>query len=831
MNPPRATYRLQLHGGFTMFDAAGLVDYLARLGISHLYCSPILQAVPGSTHGYDGVDPQQFDRERGGEEGFEALAQACEHAGLGIVVDIVPNHLAISSVQNKWWQDVLQFGRDSTYAMYFDIDWEAGGGALVLPVLGETLEEAIRANRLRVERAGDTAYVAYFDQLFPLSPATDAVLLHDAHASPNALMQLLEQQHYRLCHWREDAQLNYRRFFDIATLAGVCVERPEVFDAVHARVLELVHRGRVEGLRIDHPDGLRDPRGYFAQLAERAGDTWIVAEKILATDERLRDDWAIAGTTGYDFLSEVLAVLIEPEAAVALSSLYMELTDSTATCADVVFDAAAQVSTRLFSGELRRLVTIAQRIGERDVRLKHSLESLSAAIAVFAACMPVYRTYIVPERGEIADEDVAVVHQALARAKARRGELPSELFDAIADLLLLATRAPDDIRAGADKDEFVARFQQFTAPITAKGEEDTAFYRFNRFVALNEVGGEPARFGCDVDMFHAAMRYRAEHWPASMLTTSTHDTKRSEDVRARLAVLSEIPEVWAVGVREWMERNRSLRAEGATVIDAETEYMLYQNLVGAWPIDADRMVAYMHKATREAKQQTSWREPDQAYEQLIESFVRSLLDDGAFTASVTSFVDRVRTPGRIKSLAQTLLRCVCPGVPDLYQGCELWDLSLVDPDNRRPVDFALRRKLFDSLGSASIAAVWNALDDTDDAGLPKLWTIMRALEIRRATPEAFGADSGYAPLKVIGEQADRALGFARTDARGQARVCAVVPIRTTAVSEWRDTAVTLPLISGGWQNAITRESVGSSSVRLAALFHAAPIALLTGDAT
>jgi len=919
-----------------MRDAAELADYFERLGVSHLYLSPILQSAPGSPHGYDGVDPTRLDDDRGGEAGFESLRNACAQRGLGLILDIVPNHLDVSSPENRWWRSVLELGEASPFADSFDIDWDEPGVSeaeqgVVVPVLGERLPDAVESGDIRLTLNGGTITARYFDHEFPLSPATVADLLQvaaerseapvrdrlaaaaerfrDAAAEmerdepeagaetleaskghlrntldespaaggvvertlaetsrdPEALERVLEAQNYRLMFWRRAARsLNYRRFFNINTLVGVRVERPEVFDAVHELPLRLGALDGVDGLRVDHPDGLRDPAAYFRRLRQRAPEAWLLAEKILEPGEALRSDWPIDGTTGYDFLNQVLGAMVDPEAEEPLTALYQQATGAPDDSHEIEFEAKWNAARRLLAADLARLVRIVQQV-EGAAGFERAV--LADAIALLAACFPVYRSYAAPERGEIADEDRRLIDEAHRLARRRRPDVSSEALEFIKSLLTLERTPPPGAERPAPEDEFAARFQQYSAPVTAKGVEDTAFYRFHRFIALNEVGGTPQRFGSTIDAFHAANIARASDWPASMLATSTHDTKRSEDVRARLAVLSEMPDEWAGAVRRWSSMNEALRTEGPAEIDRKTEYLLYQTLIGAWPLEADRAAAFMLKAAKEAKERTSWVDPDENYEEALERFTRGVLKRDDFVADVERFAGRLLRPGRVNSLAQALLKFTAPGVPDIYQGCELWDLSLVDPDNRRPVDYDLRRRLLseldgmapqeslsnrwggrlarlggparsDSAKGESIVqglphSIWPELDDPDDPGLPKLFLTATALRVRHRHAAAFGPGGGYQPLEIAGERAENVIAFARLDAGSAVRTVTVVPRLTATLESWGDTAVALPKTPGRgvWIDHLSGARIDTGRVRAADLFRDAPLSLLTEEKT
>ncbi len=793
MTVPTATYRLQLHAGFTLDNAARITPYLRDLGVSHLYLSPILQSAKGSTHGYDATDPTKIDAERGGPEALERLLAACREHDLRVVLDIVPNHLDVSSIANPYWKDVLKLGRDSEHAPMFDIDWEANNARVVLPVLGSPLEDEVAAGNLTVVEEDGEPMLAYYDHRFPLAPEMDTAA---------SIRAIADAQHYELAFWREaSARVNYRRFFDINTLAGVRVEDDPVFEKTHALIATLAARDEIDGLRVDHPDGLRDPKGYFDKLAKLAPNAWITAEKILEPDEQLRPDWPVAGTTGYDFCNDALAVLMHPAAEDELTNLYNDFTGEQHDFAATVYDAKLKAATELLAADNARLVRVLRAEASAELAAASDAE-FAETIAVLAASWPVYRTYLVPGSSPSV-EDRTEIEAAAGDACARRPDLCARLKQACAHLTTPA--------------EFAARFQQYTAPTTAKGVEDTAFYRNNRFIALNEVGGAPTRFALGPAKFHQRCQDRPA---ASMLTTSTHDTKRAEDVRARLAVLSEVPEPWAVTARAWRERHAD------ATISRDALYRFYQTAVGAWPIDADRLVAFMLKAEREAKRETSWLDQNEAYERDLETFVRQALADDGWTAEVDAFVDTIRTRGRIKSIAQTLLRLTCPGVPDTYQGSELWDLSLVDPDNRRPVDYDLCRALLQDLPNLSPAAIWRTINDPDDPGLCKLFTVHRAMQARCRLPAAFAPGAGYTPIAAEGPDAQRFIAFARGG--DGPRACVVATRLTTG---GLDASFALPRAASGhaWRDVLSDRLAGAGTYAMGDVLTVAPAALFVDE--
>jgi (1->4)-alpha-D-glucan 1-alpha-D-glucosylmutase len=875
-----ATYRLQLRPGFGFDEARRLIPYLAELGISHVYTSPYLQAASGSTHGYDVVDPTQVNAELGGHEARERFVDALVDAGLGHVIDVVPNHMAIIPHENPWWWDVLENGSSSRYARYFDVDWDSSEerwpNKVLLPVLGDHYGRVLEAGELALRHAAGRITVHYWDHAFPLDPSTLGSLFGRAAATTGSQMlglvadacdllpqpragereeierrhrdkaalgeilrrvcteepdtvaaidqevaalngdvdrldALLDGQNYRLAFWRSAMRdLGYRRFFDINDLAGLRVEDPEVFAATHELPLRWVRDGSVQGLRIDHPDGLRDPAGYFQRLRHAAPAAWVVAEKILEPDEQLREDWPIEGTTGYDFLACAGGLFVHPDGAGPLSHVLDEFTRDAEPFAARVEAAKREVLDVLLGSEINRLTALFVTVCERHRRHRdYSRAALAEALREVAVAFPVYRTYVSGLRGDVAEEDVRRVEAAIAGARAARPEIDAELLSFLQDLLLL--RVDGDLEA-----ELAMRFQQLTGPAMAKGVEDTAFYRDLRLVAVNEVGGRPDHFGTSADDFHAFCAHAAEHWPQGMLTTSTHDTKRSEDVRMRLSLLSEIPDTWARAVQRWTRLLEPRRPDG---LDRATEYLIYQTLVGAWPITVERLAAYLEKAVREAKVHTSWRRPDAAYEDLVREFATAALADEDFMGDVADFVADLEGPGRTNSLALTLLKLTVPGVPDIYQGTEIWDLSLVDPDNRRPVDFERRGALLASARDADCDA---ALASTDD-GLTKIWLIRHALAVRRARPHAFAPGASYRPLTVGGEHAAHVVAYQRGD-----DVVAVVPrLLLRLDGDWRETAVTLP--DGAWRNVLTDDRLDGGAVAVASLLARCPVALLTRE--
>jgi (1->4)-alpha-D-glucan 1-alpha-D-glucosylmutase len=766
---PAATYRLQVHAGFRLGDAAEVADYLADLGVTHAYSSPLLRSAEGSNHGYDTVDHAHIDEARGGRDGFDRFVAALHQHGLGLVLDLVPNHMGVDDpAAAPWWWDVLQHGRKSAHAAAFDIDWEFGGGKVRIPVLGS----ADDVQELEVVSGEDgAAELRYYDNRFPIAPGTEGGTPQEVHA----------RQHYELVDWRRaDSDLNYRRFFAINTLAGLRVEDPAIFDATHELVLQLVRAGAVDGLRIDHPDGLADPKGYLDRLAEASDGRWTVVEKILEPGEDLPESWRTAGTTGYDALAEVDEVLVDPAGEAALTDLDTEFAGKAVDYERLVHDCKREVTDGMLGSEVARLVRVIGPLPGIDVT--QQTEALAELLATF----PVYRSYL-PDGREHLDATVAAVRE-------RRPDL-APAVDALHPVLS---------QAGT---EAATRFEQTSGPVMAKGVEDSAYYRWARFVALNEVGGDPARFGSTVEEFHAAQRRRAERYPESMTTLSTHDTKRSEDVRARLAVLAEMPTEWAQLVRQLLSKH--------PLADRPLAHLVWQNLVGAWPLSRERAHAYVEKAAREAGTSTTWTAPDEEFEDQLHALVDAAFDDDATHGAIEEIVGRIAPFGWSNSLSQKLLQLTMPGIPDVYQGTELWDFSLVDPDNRRPVDYALRRELLADLDRGEIPAV-------DETGAAKLLVVSRVLRARRDHPEWF---AGYEPVEVTGSAADHLVAY---DRGGVVVVATRLPVGLAAEG-WGDTALQLP--NGAWRDLLTGERVVSdvAGVAVDVVLTRLPVALLVRD--
>ncbi len=782
---PRATYRFQFHKDFTFADAEALVPYLDALGISHLYASPVTTARSGSTHGYDVVDPTRINPELGGEEAFRRLVTALRSRGMGVTIDIVPNHMGVAGGENAWWNDVLAHGETSEFARYFDIDWRE---KLVLPILGDPLAETLASGALKVEQV-DGRYVleAYGEHRLPIRDEDQPT------AATDDIAALVDRQHYRLASWRvANDELNWRRFFTINDLAGLRAEDPIVFEATHALYFRLYAEGLIDGVRVDHVDGLTDPAGYCRQLRARfdaierpadvpPGPAYIVIEKILADGEPLATDWGVDGTSGYDFMEQVTALLHAPAGAEPLAELWADISGRSADFAPEELRARQELLAWQFDGQRRRcvdaFVALARSTADCDGL---TLGMLDRAIERLLWVFPVYRTYGTGAAAPAADAAI----RDTVRQRVAQFVPPGE--DAVVERILawLAGEGPGDDKLAA---EAVRQFQQLSAPIAAKAVEDTAFYRYGRLLSRNDVGFDAARMSLDIDEFHAAMVERACDWPAAMLATATHDHKRGEDVRARLAVLSEVPDLWRARVERW----RELAAPFADGVDPADAYMLLQTLFGAWPEGltasdtegladyAERIVAWQEKALREAKLRSSWEAPDEAYEGRCHDLACALLDPAqsqAFLDDMIAFVARIAPAAAANGLAQVALRYTVPGVPDLYQGTEIADLSLVDPDNRRPVDYAQLQASLDGETPAKMAL------------------IRQLLGLRRTHPRLF-SEGRYEPIALSGIRADHAIAFRRIGPDAILRC--VIPLRCAeryldridARDWWGDTAL------------------------------------------
>lgn len=841
---PRATYRLQLHRGFDFDAARAVLPYLRRLGVSHVYCSPITRARPGSRHGYDVIDHARINDELGGEEGFLRFARAAHAIGLALLLDQVPNHMGVFGADNAWWADVLENGPAAEHARCFDIDWQppnpALAGKLLVPVLGDAYGEVLARGEIRLALDAEAGALAlhYCEHRFPLDPGTCCELLAgadgagfealrrdgaalpprdapaasgrsaasrqwrqrlagllrerpaaaaalrreidaiNAEPSRDRLHALHEAQAWRLAHWLMAAdEINYRRFFDVNELAALRIEDEAVFEAVQGAALDLAAQGWVDGFRIDHPDGLRDPAAYFARLqaglARRlraAGapprQLYLASEKIVAAHEEVPRDWALHGTTGYRFANLVNGLFVERRHAARMERIWREFGGTADPFDEVVRECKLMIARETLAAQLTTLTHALQRIALADRRTRdYGLHALRDALAETAAAMPVYRTYVTDTASA---QDRRFIDWAVTRAQRRCRALPAALFDFLRRCLL-------------DAPEFAMSFQQFCAPVAAKGIEDTAFYRHHRLVSLNEVGGDPATFGVSASAFHGASRDRQRHWPHTLLATSTHDSKRSEDVRCRIDVISEEPAAWRLALRRWRVQTRSWRVDidGRPAPGDGDLVLLLQTLLGTLPAGGfageselesyrARIEAYMQKAAREARLHTDWSAPRADYEEALTALVHGVLgrvQGNPVLADLQARADRIAWFGALNSLATTVLKFCSPGVPDLYQGCELIDLSLVDPDNRRAVDFALRERMlagFEALRTtpADLPAALAAWAATPADGRLKLWLAWRLLALREAEPALF-RDGRYAALRVAGARKRQLIAFAR----------------------------------------------------------------------
>jgi (1->4)-alpha-D-glucan 1-alpha-D-glucosylmutase len=932
---PSATYRLQFNRELPFARAAELVDYLDELGVSHVYASPVFRARPGSIHGYDVIDHSEVNPELGGEEGLSALATALGARGMGLVLDLVPNHMCVASTLNRGWADVLENGPSSPFATFFDVDWappkEDLRDKVLLPILGDQFGRVLEEGEIRVEREGGAFVVRYYEHVLPLAPKSWPAILEPVRAGfelemrddhpdrvelesiltaishlpsrserDGALVQerqrekevikrrlgelldrspvvrqaveaavdglngrkgdprsfdrleaLLADQGYRLSHWRAATdEINYRRFFDVNDLAAVRVEDEAVFEALHALPLRLWRERVVSGFRIDHVDGLWDPADYLRRLPQ---GPYVVVEKILLGDEQLRPDWETEGTTGYDFLNAVGGVFVDPGARPTLAEVYSRFTGTSGRFSDVVYESKKLVMEVALSSELTVLARRLDRISEqhrysRDFTLNSQQEALAEVIASF----PFYRSYVRAD-GQIDPEDRRSLRLALRLARRRNPAVDASLFAFIGSVLLLEHPEGLDEGPRAERLDFVMRFQQLTGPVMAKGLEDTASYRYHPLASLNEVGGDPDVRANALERFHATNAERQRRWPRSMIATSTHDTKRDEDARARISVVSEVAEQWGEALVRWREMNRGYEAtvDEADAPDPNTEYLLYQTLVGTWPSGTRarnpgddylaRVQAYMRKAAREAKVHTSWVSPNEAYEDALGGFVKAALDprpDNPFLSDFLRFLGVVRRPGLLNAVSQVVLKTGSPGVPDFYQGTELPEYRLVDPDNRQPVDFDRRRCLLSELrqeaeaDASGLAA--RLLDDVDER--LKLWVTSRALALRRRQAALF-EEGDYVPLSARGPREQEVVAFARRH-DGRTVVVAVGRFFTRLThppaGEWAWGSTTLGLPEGqtaSWRDAIVGHEVRTAKgpeprISLSHAFRHLPVALL-----
>ncbi len=952
---PRATLRVQVHGGFTFDDVAAQVPYCAELGVSHLYTSPILMARPGSGHGYDITDHARLNPELGGTAGFERLVRTLHQHGMGLIIDFVPNHMGVGGGDNPWWLDVLEWGRASPFSGFFDIDWEPAeptlNGKVLLPFLGDHYGKVLERGELKLAFDSDrgTFAVRYWDQVFPIAVKDYPALLREvrdllaqgsaelgglinafaglrparrqvsrqavvrAHAdeakaklaalvagntdirgaidavleryagdpgdapSFRPLHRLLERQAYRISYWRVATwEINYRRFFDINDLAGLRMEEPELFEVSHQRIFRMIADGQIQGIRLDHIDGLYDPTAYCRQLQDRAAyltmqaapaggaavstpegldhPFYVLVEKILARHERLRDDWAVHGTTGYEFMNLVNGLFVNPAGERVLTQVYAKFIDRPADFEALALDAKRQIVETNLASELNVLVSNLLKLARQSWRTRDfTLDGLRGALIEIVAHFPVYRTYITG-RGP-ADDDRRYLDWAVTQARKHEHALEASMFEFLHGVL--TTDLVRERGQGYRKADIIGtamKFQQFTGPVMAKAIEDTTFYRYYRLTSLNEVGGEPVRFGVSVAAFHHLNQERLRRHPYTLIATATHDHKRGEDTRARINVLSELAPEWRTRVRRWAQLNRGKRR----AIDVEQgrgrndEYLFYQTLLGIWPTDADvaedaealaavaeRLIQYMVKAVREGKWNSSWAQPNLEYEQGLEAFIRRVLNPGtsaAFLADFQRFQNQIARIGVVNGLAQTLLKLTVPGVPDIYQGTDYWDLSLVDPDNRRPVDYRSRSESLRAAAGGSLPR----LLETWQTGLVKQALIARTLGLRKRHP-GLAPDAEYSPLEVVGSQSDRIVAFLRQ--AGDEAIVVIVPrlvapllgeagLPLPPAAAWGGTAISLPagLEGRSWTDLLTDRPVPSGqALRVSDILADFPVALLVSE--
>jgi (1->4)-alpha-D-glucan 1-alpha-D-glucosylmutase len=800
MRIPISTYRLQFNKDFRFIDALRIVDYLHDLGITDLYASPILKARPGSTHGYDVTDPAQINPEIGTSEEFDQLVSALQAKGMGLVLDIVPNHMA-ASVDNPWWFDVLEKGQDSPYSGFFDVNWATQ--KVLLPILGKPYGEALENQELVVRIENGRPVLQYYEQKLPIAAGAENLNVD----------QVLSRQHYRLAYWRKAADgINYRRFFDINDLVALRAERDDVFEATHQYILKLVEQGKVTGLRIDHIDGLLDPKAYL----DRLSGNYVVTEKILAGNEHVPCDWRTHGTTGYDFLNFMNGAFIDRQGFHQLGKIYSDFVQSSASFVAVFRERKRQVMRELFPGEVAALVNRLSRLAEEDRHARDlAAEDLKEAFLSLSACLPVYRTYIRNEN--ISETDRTYIEDTISVS----GKGPA--FDFLRRVLLIEPAWYLQHRKTEYLD-FTMRWQQFTGPVMAKGLEDTTFYVHNPLISVNEVGGDSNGPECyfGIEEFHRRNLDRHARWPQTMNASSTHDTKRSEDVRSRINVLSEFPLEWARHLGRWRRLFSRTTADGVPAPNEQA--FIFQSMLGAWPIEPDRLKQYVTKALREGKTHSSWMNIDQEYESRVLSFVDSLYASEQFLNDFARFQKKIAYFGFVSSLSQLVLKITSPGVPDFYRGTDVWDLSLADPDNRRPVDFASRIAMFAGLQKkTNPRQLLKSLGD----GRLKLYITWKLLNFRRAHRDLF-LEGEYVPLSVTGARADHVIAFAR---RIHDDWCVVAAPRLLGKlgrgrNRWQDTFIQLPTEAGSdWTNILTKENV-STELSASTLFAGLPVAVL-----
>ncbi len=974
---PVSTYRVQVHKDFTFADATGIAGYLKKLGIGDFYSSPIFEARPGSMHGYDVTRHDRLNPEIGGTAGFESFSEELKRQGLGLLLDIVPNHMGVGN-DSIWWQDVLENGHASQYSEYFDIDWKPVKPALMdkllLPILGNQYGAELEAKHIQVSVEDGRPLVHYYDHTMPVAPRTLPILLgqgdgtasipeplagllqrleevpphetadealrdqrraqlaellpqiRQALRSPemqpllqqavaaingvegdphsfDRLHMLLDAQPYRLASWRTSAEeINYRRFFDVNDLVGLRMENPLVFAETHCLIRSLIATQKVTGLRIDHCDGMFNPRQYLIRLqllylasqcggpapqqetaangiersvldtvrgydwSKSQGALYTVVEKILEPREYLPPEWPVRGTSGYDFVYLANGIFIQKANEKKFDAIYAHVLGHPADPDEIIYRSKLQVMQTALASEVYVLTNLLSRIAAANRRARDFTDNiLETVLRETIASFPVYRTYI-DDRGEYSERDVAFLRSAIAKAKRLNPDINASAFDFLRETLLLRNSDPAAAREQKPDPEilyFALKFQQLTGPVMAKGVEDTTFYVYTRFLSSNEVGGSAKSFGISLETLHQSNQERINHSPDTMLTTSTHDTKRSEDVRNRLNVLSELPQLWSTSIRRWQRMNQKFKQtleDGRTAPDNNEEYLLYQTILGAWPWQmetiqdrrayCDRIKQYASKALSEAKVNLSWINPDPDYMKAVHSFIESILLPGArgketaFVDSFKALLPQLRLFGAVNSLAQTVLKITVPGVPDFFQGSELWDLSLVDPDNRRPVDYRLRSAALDELhameaaqGAGAVCA--QVLEQLED-GRVKLWTTHRALTLRRDEHALF-RKGDYTVLEVTGERQEHVIAFERRDASTGKTLLVVLPrfactlmrgkVQLPLGDAWGKDEIRVPASAGkSFRNVFTGETVTvtDEGIPLSTVFASYPVAVFLG---
>lgn len=825
-----STYRVQLNG-FGLRATTDLVGHLHDLGIETVYLSPIATATRGSSHGYDVIDPTRLDPALGTPEDLEALLQAVDSHGMRVLLDIVPNHMS-TSLDNVWWTDVLRHGQRSEFARFFDIDWAAGGERVLLPILARPFGEVLESGELQVRAAASgELFVWYRDRPFPLSPESAVA------PGPHQLRDLLDAQHYRLAYWKvAPYEIDYRRFFDINDLVGIRVDDPEVYRKTHTLTTRLADDPRVAGVRVDHVDGLADPEAYLRRLHRDLSDSRIVlVEKVLARREELPDSWVSDGTTGYEFADLAFAVFTDPTGAANISGPPYDFHIQ-------VIASRGEALDRLFPGQLDRLAHLVDRVSAQTLRGRDiPVAAFRNALHALTSCLSVYRTYTTVESRN--DADFGRIDEAVTQARGYLGEeLSLRALSVLRDLLL--GLSPDDERPGASgeaRTQLCTRWQQLSSAVAAKGVEDTALYRFPGLQSAADVGSDPGEPAISVDEFHKAMERRSVSGSRSLNTTSTHDSKRSEDSRCRLAALSEIPARWIAAVEELRRSNNvlSVTAFASGCIPIETESTLYQTIVAIWPSagewddrHTERVVDYCIKAAREAKLHTSWTEPDQTFEGGLREFASGVFDSVGSMRILGSIVKEIGAAGAVNSLSLVVLKTVAPGVPDFYQGTETWRNLLVDPDNRRPVDHAKLRRIVSALPPAGTKAASQLLSNWEDGSI-KAFVIREALRARRDSPQLF-AEGAYIPVEVHGTHRDHIVAFIRQ--MGDQSALAVAPRLTIGLSDnpfpigedWMETELRLPVgVDPKFRDAFTRNLLDSGlTIPLSDVFTTLPVALL-----